>query len=97
MKTEKKKFFTRKTAETITSRTDLDLITRKDRQVWVMNHLFINPDQHDPHEISLLMEEVITFVKQTNYQIWPLDPIAIAYFKKHPELNQLWYHKPYNF
>lgn len=98
MNTDKKKFFIRKDEQgTLTSSTDLDLIDRKDGEVWLMNHIFINPDKHDDHEISLLLEEVISFIKDSNKKIWPLDPIAITYFKKHPELNDFWYHKPVNF
>lgn len=93
----KKVFILKNTADILTSRTDLDLIKRSDQEVWLMNHIFINPEQHDQHEISLLMEKVIAFVKETNNPVWPLDPIAIKYFQKHPELNKLWYHKPANF
>ena len=28
-------------------------------------------------------------------KVWPLDPIAIKYFEKHPELNDIWYHRPF--
>lgn len=98
MTEETKKFFTlRNEDDIITSRTDLDLITRSDQEVWVMNHIFINPDHHDEHEISILMKKVVAFVKESQKQIWPLDPIAIKYFEKHPELKDLWYHKPFNF
>lgn len=96
MTEETKKFFTLKNNDDIiTSRTDLDLINRPDQKVWVMNHIFINPDNHNEHEISILMEKVVKFVKESNKQVWPLDPIAIKYFKKHPELDDIWYHKPF--
>lgn len=94
---ETKKYFTLTNSDDnqITSRTDLDLIKRKDETVWVMNHVFLNPDKHDPHEITLLMKQVITYVQESGKKVWPLDPIAIKYFEKHPELNDLWYHQPY--
>lgn len=94
---EPKKYFTLTNSDNgrITSRTDLDLIERKDETVWVMNHIFLNPDEHDPHELSLLMEQVIDYVKKSGKKIWLLDPIAIKYFEKHPELNDIWYHMPY--
>ena len=92
-----KKVFTRKASnDVLTSETVLDLIDRKDESVWVMNHIFINPDQHDEHEISLLMDEVMEFIKDSNKKIWPLDPIAIIYFEQHSELTKYWYHKPAN-
>ncbi|WP_281829118.1 MULTISPECIES: hypothetical protein [Lactobacillus] len=62
-----------------------------------MNHLFLNPEQHDQHEISLIMHDVVVFVQESEKKIWPLDPIAIKYFKQHPELEAIWYHKPFNF
>ena len=41
--TETKKYFTLSNSNDgqITSRTDLDLIKRKDATVWVMNHIFL--------------------------------------------------------
>lgn len=97
-KIETKKYFTLTNSDhqQITSRTDLDLLKRKDESVWIMNHIFLNPDQHDPHELSLLMNRVIPYIKESGYKVWPLDPIAIKYFKKHPELNNIWYHRPFN-
>lgn len=95
--TETKKYFTLSNSNDvqITSRTDLDLIKRKDATVWVMNHIFLNPDEHDPHEISLLMKQVLAYVQESGKKVWPLDPIAIKYFEKHPELNDIWYHHPF--
>ena len=80
---ETKKYFTLSNSndDQITSRTDLDI--------------FINPDEHDPHEISLLMKQVIAYVQESGKKVWPLDPIAIKYFEKHPELNNIWYHRPF--
>lgn len=97
-KIETKKCFTLTNSDNqqITSRTDLDLLKRKDGSVWVMNHVFLNPDQHDPHELSLLMAQVIAYVKKSGHKVWPLDPIAIKYFEKHPELKDIWYHRPFN-
>lgn len=93
-----KKYFTRKNDnDIITSRTDLNLIERKNKTVWIMNHLFLNPEQHDQHEISLIMHDVVVFVQESEKKIWPLDPIAIKYFKQHPELEAIWYNKPFNF
>ncbi|WP_308557673.1 hypothetical protein [uncultured Lactobacillus sp.] len=98
MSEETKKYFTLSNSDNgqITSQTDLDLINRKDETVWVMNHIFLNPDEHDPHELSLLMNQVIKYVQESNKKVWPLDPIAIKYFEKHPELNEIWYHKPFS-
>lgn len=95
--TDTKKYFIQKNSDNdqLTSSTDIDLIHRKDKTVWVMNHIFLNPDEHDEHELSLLMQKVVSYVQDTNYPIWPLDPIAIKYFEKHPELADIWYHKPY--
>lgn len=97
-KIENKKIFTQTNSADgqITSSTDIDLIKRNDGNVWVMNHIFLNPDQHDDHELSLLINDVISYIKTSSYPLWPLDPIAIKYFEKHPELNDLWYHKPYD-
>ena len=63
-KIETKKYFTLTNSNNnqITSRTDLDLIHRPDETVWIMNHIFLNPDEHDPHELSLLM---------SGYQVYP--------------------------
>ena len=98
MSEETKKYFTLSNSDNgqITSQTDLDLINRKDETVWVMNHIFLNPDEHDPHELSLLMNQVIKYVQESNKKVWPLDPIAIKYFEKHPELNEIGYHKPFS-
>ena len=95
--TDTKKYFIQRNGsdKQITSSTDIDLIQRIDKTVWVMNHIFLNPDEHDEHELSLLMQEVITYVKNTDYPIWVLDPIAIKYFEKYPDLKNIWYHKPY--
>lgn len=41
------------------------------------------------------MKKVIDFVKESNHKIWPLDPIAIEYFKRHSELRDIWAEKPY--
>ena len=91
-----KKIFEIKIGDILTSRTDLDLINRNNQQVWVMNHIFINPDQHDEHEISLLMQKVTDFVKESGFPVWVLDPIAIEYFKMHPELENIWTQKPFS-
>lgn len=90
------KTFEIKINEVLTSKTDLTLIEKNNEQIWVMNHIFINPNQHSEHEISLLMKKVITFVKESKLKIWPLDPIAIKYFKMHPELADMWTQKPYS-
>ena len=97
-KIETKKYFTLTNSNNnqITSRTDLDLIHRPDETVWIMNHIFLNPDEHDPHELSLLMKQVIKYIQESCKRVWPLDPIAIKYFEKHPELSDLWYHRPFN-
>lgn len=94
---ETKKYFTLTNSNDgqITSRTDLDLIQRKDANIWVMNHIFINPATHDEHEIGLLMKQVMIYVQKSGKKVWPLDPIAIKYFEKHPELKAFWYHKPF--
>ncbi|TSO25867.1 N-acetyltransferase [Lactobacillus sp. LL6] len=91
-----KKIFEIKIGDILTSRTDIDLIKKNNQQIWVMNHIFINPTNHDEHEISLLMEKVINFIKQSGISIWVLDPIAIEYFKKHPELNNIWAEQPFS-
>lgn len=90
-----KEIFEIKVDEILTSRTDIDLIEKNNEKIWVMNHIFINPVEHDQHEISLLMKKVIDFVKESNHKIWPLDPIAIEYFKRHSELRDIWVEKPY--
>lgn len=91
----KKQIFEIKTGDVLTSRTDIDLIEKNGEKIWVMNHIFINPTEHDEHEISLLMEKVLDFIKTTKQKIWPLDPIAIEYFNRHPELTDIWAEKPY--
>lgn len=93
----KEKVFTLCTSSNnvITSSTSLQLIKRQD-SVWVMNHIFINPATHNEHELSLLFTKVLAFIRQSNYPVWPLDPIAIHYLKKHPEYHSLWYHAPYS-
>ena len=80
----------------ISSKTTLTLIKRADTNFWVMNHLFLNPAEHDKHELSLLLQEVISYVRSTDIKVWPLDPIAIQYFKKHPQLNDIWHHQPFS-
>lgn len=91
-----KKIFEIKTGDVLTSRTDIDLIEKNGEKIWVMNHIFINPTEHDQHEISLLMNQVVDFIKENKQKIWPLDPIAIEYFRMHPELNNIWVEQPYS-
>lgn len=92
----KKEVFEIKIGDILTSRTDIDLIKKANQQIWVMNHIFINPTNHDKHEISLLMKKVTSFVKHSGFSIWVLDPIAIEYFKMHPELNDIWTEQPFS-
>jgi predicted GNAT family acetyltransferase len=43
----------------------------------------------------LLMKQVLAYVQESGKKVWPLDPVAIKYFEKHPELNDIWYHRPF--
>lgn len=77
----------------------MDLITRRDGKVWVMNHLFINPklkinSQEYNLQVNDEMNTLKIFGKKSNYPIWPLDPMVIEYFKKHPDFHKFWYHAP---
>lgn len=78
------------------SKTELILIPRQDEEVWVMGHIFLNPDQHAPHELSQLLAQVVDFVQKSGKRLWVLDPLAIQYLYKHPELNNLWYEPPFS-
>ncbi len=41
------------------------------------------------------MDTVLDIAKESGYPIWPLDPLIIDYFEKHPEFHQIWYHRPF--
>lgn len=72
----------------------LDLIQRKDQQVWVMNHLFISPAVDFDQQLAAEMKTLQLFGQKSNDPIWPLDPAVIAYFKGHPDFHKFWYHAP---
>lgn len=78
------------------SKTELILISRPDGEVWAMGHIFLNPDQHAPHELSQLLAQVVDFVQKSGKKLWPLDPLAIQYLYRHPELKELWYNPPFS-
>ncbi|MDF7639618.1 hypothetical protein PT285_09420 [Lactobacillus sp. ESL0791] len=75
----------------------MDKIKRKDGEVWVMNHFFINPSYEKKQQEVLAhrMETALLIAKESKIKIWPLDPMIIAYFSKHPKFDKYWYHKPY--
>ena len=82
--------------ETPIYRWTMELIKRQDKKIWVMNHLFLNPD----YDQTTIFENAITalrsFIVQQELLIWPLDPMVIDYFKHSAdqELKSYWYHQP---
>lgn len=73
----------------------LDLIKRQYQQVWVMNHLFINPQVDFNKQLAEEMETLKIFGQESGHLIWPLDPAVIEYFKNHQAFHKFWYHHPF--
>ncbi|WEV38310.1 hypothetical protein OZX58_06140 [Lactobacillus sp. ESL0680] len=72
----------------------MDKVERQDGTVWVMNHFFINPAADSKQILAEQMSIALKIAQESQRPIWPLDPLIIAYFSKHPEFNEIWYHKP---
>lgn len=74
----------------------MEPIRRQGKKIWVMNHLFLNPD----YDQKAIFEHAITalrsFIVQQELPIWPLDPLVIDYFELNAdeELKAYWYHQP---
>lgn len=79
----------------LTSSWTMDKIKRNDGTVWVMNHFFINPNSNLEAALAKEMPTALSVAQESDYPIWPLDPIVIDYFEKHPEFHKIWYHRPY--
>lgn len=76
-------------------RWSMDLIERKDGQVWVMNHFFVNPHFNTAEALSEEMPIALDFAKKSGHSIWPLDPMVISFFEQHPAYHEIWYHRPF--
>lgn len=75
--------FTIKNEEDILlSSVTLDKIARKDSNVWIMNHFFINPQLNSKDLLEKQMQKVWQLAQETNLPIWPLDPMIIDYFTR---------------
>lgn len=81
---------------TLISRWTMDKIKRNDSTVWVMNHFFVNPNSNLEEILEKEMPTILLLAQKSGYPIWPLDPIVIDYFEKHPEFHKIWYHRPYS-
>lgn len=89
--------FTIKNEEDILlSSVTLDKIARKDSNVWIMNHFFINPQFNSQDLLEKQMQKVWQLAQETNLPIWALDPMIIDYFTQHPQFHKIWYHRPFN-
>ncbi|WEV41059.1 hypothetical protein [Lactobacillus sp. ESL0681] len=80
--------------DVLTCRWTMDKMQRQDGEVWVMNHLFINPQADSNKILTEEMEFILEIAQETKTPIWPLDPMVIDYFNKHDEFSKIWYHKP---
>ncbi len=78
----------------IISRWTMDKCKRKDGEVWVMNHFFINPNMNKDQVLAEEMRTAMFIAQESNLPIWPLDPQVIDYFGEHPEFAKIWYHRP---
>ena len=72
----------------------MDKIERKDATVWIMNHLFINPNKDSKKILHDQMQTVMNIAQKSQLPVWPLDPVVINYFDEHPEFAGIWYHRP---
>jgi hypothetical protein len=77
-------------------RWSMDKINRQTGPIWVMNHLFINPDVNSKQILHDQMKVVMEIAQKSQIPVWPLDPQVIAYFSQHSEFDKIWYHKPYS-
>lgn len=57
--------------------------------VVVVDHTFVDPSMRGQGIASKLMHEVYTFAKSKNYKMVATCPYAVAWFKKHQELNDI--------
>ncbi|MBA1392564.1 hypothetical protein EQ500_01435 [Lactobacillus sp. XV13L] len=80
--------------DVLTCRWTMDRIERNDGPVWIMNHMFINPDADRDQVLRKEMHTVQLIARESHVPVWPLDPMVIDYFKIHPEFDRIWYHKP---
>ena len=85
--------------DVLVCRWTMDQIDRKDGTVWVMNHFFFVPTEDSKKSMPRLLDDemdtVLDIAKESGYPIWPLDPLIIDYFEKHPEFHKIWYHRPF--
>lgn len=72
----------------------MDKIKRKDATVWVMNHIFINPQKDSKQILHDQMKIVMLIAQESQIPVWPLDPMIIDYFKHQPDFANIWYHRP---
>lgn len=72
----------------------MDKIERADGEVWLMNHMFINPDANKDQILAQEMNTLLFIAQESKILVWPTDPMVIDYFNKHAEFSKIWYHKP---
>ncbi|CCI85202.1 hypothetical protein [Lactobacillus pasteurii] len=75
-------------------RWSMDLINHRTQAVWVMNHLFINPDFQAQTALDIAFDKVLELAKSTQTKVWPLDPRVISDFKTRPNSKEIWYQSP---
>lgn len=83
--------------DVLTCRWTMDQIQRQDGSVWVMNHFFVNPQCDLTKTLDREMPTLLIIARDSGLPVWPLDPLVITYFKKHPQYQKIWYHQPANF
>jgi hypothetical protein len=86
--------FMKKNHGQLTAKLTCTLLAEK--QVLVLNHIFINPAADQPsNQLSLaLVQAAIEYAQTKHLHLWPLGPAAIAACNRIPAAQALWYHKP---
>lgn len=57
--------------------------------VVVVDHTYVDPSMRGQGVASKLMHEVYNFAKSKNYKMVATCPYAVAWFKKHQDLNDI--------
>lgn len=86
--------FFQKNGQQLTAKLTCTLLA--DKQVLVLNHIFINPaDQQQASRLSLaLVQAAVKYAQQKHLRLWPLGPAAIKVCQQISGMQALWYHKP---
>ncbi|MCH3905921.1 MAG: N-acetyltransferase [Lactobacillus sp.] len=82
--------FSQKNGEELTAKLTCTLLA--DRQVLVLNHIFINPAvQNQTGQLGIgLVKAALSYAQEKQLKLWPLGPAALAACQSIPAVQARW-------